>query len=121
MGEYLGKAILEQMKPAAADTLKPTYHGSPIIDESNIGDEEAPEEVVAGPEKSVTSTAAAVVTELILKIPALTWLYWAEKMTVTTFGETFADMWSQTLGLGYSATSATLMSISSSSWLFSCT
>lgn len=32
-------------------------------------------------------------------------------MTVTTFGETFADFWSQTLGLGYGATSATLMSI----------
>jgi uncharacterized membrane-anchored protein len=32
-------------------------------------------------------------------------------MTATTFGETFADMWSQTLGLGYSATSGTLMSI----------
>jgi uncharacterized membrane-anchored protein len=49
--------------------------------------------------------------EIILKIPALTWYYWAEKMTATTFGETFADMWSQTLGLGYSATSGTLMSI----------
>jgi hypothetical protein len=29
--------------------------------------------------------------EVILKIPDLTWIYWGEKMTATTFGETFAD------------------------------
>lgn len=52
-----------------------------------------------------------VAEEIILKIPALTWIYWGEKMTATTFGETFADFWSQTLGLGYGATSGTLMSI----------
>jgi uncharacterized membrane-anchored protein len=32
-------------------------------------------------------------------------------MTATTFGETFADMWSQTLGFGYSTTSAIFVSL----------
>jgi uncharacterized membrane-anchored protein len=91
----------EQTNPSAADDLKPTFHGQ-TEDDIEDGDEEA----AAAPK-----SANSVVTKAILKIPALTWFYWAEKMTVTTFGETFADMWSQTLGLGYSTTSATLMSI----------
>ncbi|KAL3797726.1 hypothetical protein HJC23_000271 [Cyclotella cryptica] len=57
-------------------------------------------------------TASIIATgAVILKIPALTWYYWGEKMTATTFGETFADFWSQTLGLGYGATSAVLISL----------
>jgi len=43
--------------------------------------------------------------EIILKIPALTPIYWCEKMTATTFGETFADWFTQTLGFGYTYTS----------------
>jgi len=57
-----------------------------------------------------TGTVSSV-EKAILKIPALTWIYWGEKMTATTFGETFADFWSQTLGLGYTVTSVTLISI----------
>jgi hypothetical protein len=41
----------------------------------------------------------------ILKIPRLTPVYWCEKMTATTFGETFADFWCQTLKFGYTKVS----------------
>ena len=61
-----------------------------------------------------TETEAAKtdnVEKPILKIPALTVIYWCEKMTATTFGETFADYFSQTLGLGYTSTSLVLLSI----------
>jgi len=47
----------------------------------------------------------------ILKIPRLTPIYWCEKMTATTFGETFADFWTQTLNFGYAYTSLILISI----------
>jgi uncharacterized membrane-anchored protein len=66
------------------------------------------EETGNSPIKTASGIAAVAV---ILKIPALTWYYWGEKMTATTFGETFADFWSQTLGLGYGATSAVLLSL----------
>jgi uncharacterized membrane-anchored protein len=55
--------------------------------------------------------ASLVLDEAILKIPALTIIYWCEKMTATTFGETFADFFTQTLDFGYSATSVVLISI----------
>jgi uncharacterized membrane-anchored protein len=48
--------------------------------------------------------------EAVLKIPPLTPIYWCEKMTATTFGETFADWFSQTLGYGYTYTSIALIS-----------
>jgi uncharacterized membrane-anchored protein len=48
--------------------------------------------------------------EAILKIPPLTPTYWCEKMTATTFGETFADWFTQTLGFGYTYTSIALIS-----------
>lgn len=48
-----------------------------------------------------SNTEKSIVEEVILKIPALTVIYWCEKMTATTFGETFADYFTQTLGLGY--------------------
>jgi uncharacterized membrane-anchored protein len=32
-----------------------------------------------------------VLDEAILKIPAFNVIYWCEKMTATTFGDTFAD------------------------------
>jgi uncharacterized membrane-anchored protein len=47
----------------------------------------------------------------ILKIPRLTPIYWCEKMTATTFGETFADFWTQTLKFGYTYTSIILLSV----------
>lgn len=59
----------------------------------------------------VPSSTSSVAADAILKIPALTWIYWGEKMTATTFGETFADFWSQTLGFGYGTTSGILFSI----------
>jgi uncharacterized membrane-anchored protein len=46
----------------------------------------------------------------VLKIPDLTPIYWCEKMTATTFGETFADWFTQTLGFGYTYTSIVLVS-----------
>jgi len=59
--------------------------------------------------ETVPSSSTANDPELTLKVPALTIVYWCEKMTATTFGETFADFFSQTLGLGYSSTSAVLI------------
>jgi uncharacterized membrane-anchored protein len=53
----------------------------------------------------------SVAEEIILKIPPLTIIYWCEKMTATTFGETFADFWTQTLDYGYTKTSLVLFSI----------
>lgn len=47
----------------------------------------------------------------ILKIPRLTPIYWCEKMTATTFGETFADFFTQTLAFGYTYTSITLIAV----------
>jgi hypothetical protein len=32
------------------------------------------------------SSSSAIVNDVILKLPALTWYYWGEKMTATTFG-----------------------------------
>jgi uncharacterized membrane-anchored protein len=40
-------------------------------------------------------------SDVVLKLPALTVIYWCEKMTATTFGETFADYFTQTMDLGY--------------------
>jgi Repeat of Unknown Function (DUF347) len=57
------------------------------------------------------SSSSSLVNEVILKIPHLTIIYWCEKMTATTFGETFADFFSQTLGFGYTSTSAILISV----------
>jgi uncharacterized membrane-anchored protein len=54
---------------------------------------------------------ASLVEGAILKIPALTVIYWCEKMTATTFGETFADFFTQTLDFGYAATSVVLISL----------
>jgi uncharacterized membrane-anchored protein len=51
------------------------------------------------------------VEEEILKVPDLTPIYWCEKMTATTFGETFADFFTQTLAFGYATTSIVLISL----------
>jgi uncharacterized membrane-anchored protein len=58
-----------------------------------------------------TSTVTELVHQGILKIPPLTIVYWCEKMTATTFGETFADFFTQTLGFGYTNTSMILISV----------
>jgi uncharacterized membrane-anchored protein len=58
-----------------------------------------------------TLTVTELVHQGLLKIPPLTIVYWCEKMTATTFGETFADFWTQTLGFGYTKTSIILISI----------
>ena len=78
--------------------LKSTAHNTECNDEEVGGnDAEGNDQVVA--------------QEVILKIPPLTIVYWCEKMTATTFGETFADFFSQTLGYGYTTTSIILLLI----------
>ena len=89
---------------SSLDTTKPlkddldTYHGSSFVDE------------VSNEKKTDPTTDSDEVGQH-LKIPELTWYYWAEKMTATTFGETFADFLSQTLELGYSLTSGIFIPI----------
>lgn len=56
-----------------------------------------------------SKATSVIVDEVILKIPPLTVIYWCEKMTATTFGETFADYFTQTLAFGYTATSIVLI------------
>jgi uncharacterized membrane-anchored protein len=82
------------------ETMKETTHGD--VEEGIVK---------GGSDNGSVASSAATIAAVVLKIPAVTWIYWGEKMAATTFGETFADMWSQTLGLGYGVTSATLMSI----------
>jgi uncharacterized membrane-anchored protein len=91
------------------DTLKATTTMRVEDDERDedeeLGDvnKEAP-----GPHHQLMLTA---VEEGILKLPHLTVIYWCEKMTATTFGETFSDYFSQTLDFGYGTTSAVFISI----------
>jgi uncharacterized membrane-anchored protein len=54
---------------------------------------------------------SVLLDEIIYKIPPLTIVYWCEKMTATTFGETFADFFTQTLDFGYTITSIVLIAI----------
>lgn len=54
-----------------------------------------------GVQEGDVSTASLVKKDVILKLPALTVVYWCEKMSATTFGETFADFFTQTIDLGY--------------------
>jgi uncharacterized membrane-anchored protein len=75
---------------------------------------DAKETTVTDEEQGVVGHGDAVVAALssvILKIPPLTVVYWCEKMTATTFGETFADFFTQTLGFGYTKTSMILISV----------
>jgi len=102
---YLNKE--SRQDAVAEDTIKDTYHGSSTHE--GVGADSDEDRKSGGDEQA--EDGGSEEEEIILKIPALTWYYWWEKMTATTFGETFADFWSQTLGLGYSTTSATLMSI----------
>jgi uncharacterized membrane-anchored protein len=62
-------------------------------------------------EEQKKATASVVASEIILKIPPLTPIYWCEKMTATTFGETFADWFTQTLDYGYTYTSIVLIAV----------
>jgi uncharacterized membrane-anchored protein len=66
-------------------------------------------ELIDESQHASTSTIAPIVEAVLLKIPPLTVIYWCEKMTATTFGETFADYFTQTLGFGYTHTSIILI------------
>ena len=50
-------------------------------------------------------------SEVIRKIPELTFSYWVVKILATTLGEVFADLISQTLAVGYAVSSLILISI----------
>lgn len=65
----------------------------------------------AGGSERGKSTTSLIFDEVILKIPPLTVIYWCEKMTATTFGETFADYFTQTLDFGYATTSIVLIAV----------
>jgi uncharacterized membrane-anchored protein len=84
--------------PKAKAEIKATTH------ESSLSDEET------GTPTGETKEAPQD-QDVILKIPPLTPIYWCEKMTATTFGETFADFFTQTLDFGYTKTAMILMSI----------
>jgi uncharacterized membrane-anchored protein len=58
---------------------------------------------------STNTSTESFIDDVILKIPPLTVIYWCEKMTATTFGETFADFFTQTLDFGYTVTSIVLI------------
>jgi len=85
--------------------LKSTAHES-ATDSAELNDAESG---LAGNSERVTPASNTNDDKLILKVPALTVVYWCEKMTATTFGETFADFFSQTLDFGYSVTSIVLI------------
>jgi uncharacterized membrane-anchored protein len=85
--------------PATSFNIKTTAH--------TIVDEELADS--GGEKGTTTENIASPAVELILKIPPLTVLYWCEKMTATTFGETFADYFAQTLDFGYATTSIVLI------------
>lgn len=89
-------------KPALdTDDIEATAHNTDVPSDFFDADQE----------KAKPTDETSLVEEVILKIPALTIIYWCEKMTATTFGETFADFFSQTLHFGYAATSAVLISV----------
>jgi uncharacterized membrane-anchored protein len=48
--------------------------------------------------------------ELLKKVPELTLLFWIMKISATTLGETFGDMMSMTLNVGYAISSIILIS-----------
>jgi uncharacterized membrane-anchored protein len=88
-------------------TMEPSSTSTKVIKTtSNDNDEEC-----GTSSNDDVKETTSIVEEIILKIPPLTVIYWCEKMTATTFGETFADYWTQTMGLGYTDTSLVLFSI----------
>ena len=89
-----------EVTSAEEDKIKDTVHSTVDEELADSGIEQEPK----------NKNNASLVQEVILKIPPLTVIYWCEKMTATTFGETFADLFTQTLDFGYSATSAVLLS-----------
>ena len=96
--------------PATAKPIDATSHES---NDLNIDEELASNDgnMKVNQDSSNNGNSTSVVAEVILKIPPLTIIYWCEKMTATTFGETFADFFTQTLDFGYSTTSIVLISI----------
>ena len=85
----------------ALDDIEATVHDSDIPSAS----------VDADLMKGKATGDDSLIEDSILKIPALTIIYWCEKMTATTSGETFADYFTQTLGFGYTYTSIVLVSL----------
>jgi uncharacterized membrane-anchored protein len=82
-------------------------HSSPAAKSIKVTSHSDDDDVERGDAAATTS----LVEEIILKIPPLTIVYWCEKMTATTFGETFADYWTQTLALAYTYTSVAFIII----------
>jgi uncharacterized membrane-anchored protein len=80
------------------EEIKDTAHASSVLNDEESGDKDQ-EDPTTSPDYE----------EIVLKIPDLTPIYWCEKMTATTFGETFADWFTQTLGFGYTNTSIVLI------------
>ena len=120
---YIASPTLENLLPSQPALKAITMHKSTTVNHSahsdsrksaieatghsTVNDDE--EQGRNGQYHSGKNTSIA--EEIILKIPPLTVIYWCEKMTATTFGETFADFFTQTLKFGYKYTSIVLVSI----------
>jgi Repeat of Unknown Function (DUF347) len=110
----------EPFEMSLLETLSSTMNLTDITDKNALDDIEATAhdndipsafvdvDVVKG---KPTEDGASLTEDVILKIPALTIIYWCEKMTATTFGETFADFFTQTRSFGYTYTSIVLVGV----------
>lgn len=52
-----------------------------------------------------------VIPQLVNRVPHILLLYWVIKIAATTLGETGADMFSMTLGMGYDVTIVIFMAM----------
>jgi uncharacterized membrane-anchored protein len=93
----------------STSTTKQLHNQATTATSDNASSEN--DEELGNDNSNANETSSPIVKELILKIPPLTIIYWCEKMTATTFGETFADFFTQTLDFGYTKTSIVLISI----------
>ena len=96
---------------APAKPIDATSHESNQDEFDNDEEHGSNDDNVKVNQDTTNVSSSSVGAEVILKIPPLTIIYWCEKMTATTFGETFADFFTQTLGFGYTTTSIVLISI----------
>lgn len=78
-------------KTTEDDQIKATAHSSSLGEDEELVDSDS---VVEQNAKKKDGDAASIVDEIVLKIPLLAVIYWCEKITVTAFGETFADFFS---------------------------
>lgn len=90
-------------------TTKSSPENCAKIRDSIVNDVEVGETKLDGRTSETGSDSSSILQDVILKIPELTIIYWCEKMTATTFGETFADFFTQTMGFGYTTTSIVLI------------